>query len=138
MHLRDELLKAIVEVFTIRKLSPENSQYTSKSIAWVDFPRGIRIGCDRNTHAPVFEFGDQKAEAKLVTQLQRKSPTKSERTTQTSASTGQQGKGETQVYLEPEHTEPANDIFRFADLADQDYGKWSSISLEDLRTRFAV
>jgi hypothetical protein len=144
IEIRDELLKAIIEVFTIRNVAPEIWQEHSREATFsqdYDFPRGIRIGCDHNSKLPIFEFDTQEAEKQFLEQLQR--TLGSTRQTNSAMETENvEGTilGDPADIVTSAHTPVAASEagFTFADLHDQSRGKWSSISLQDLDIRFAV
>jgi hypothetical protein len=154
MKIRNELLKAIIEVFTIGKAAPEALQDMSSQGNLernYDFPTRIRIGCDQETNKPIFEFESEEVEKQFLEHLQQTLNTERAQevsearldsenventTSEPAPSKVQEDKAR---YRHGSATE--SDIaadFTFADLKDQGHGKWSSISLEDLHVRFAV
>jgi hypothetical protein len=160
MEIRDELLKAIIEVFTIRKASPETWRGISGRAALDhsdDFPKGIRIGCDQNTNQPIFEFESENVEKRFLEHLRRICNPAPEPSAIEASEAGREPDGfehkvveplqampieesdsQAQAHQGPAETEPSVATFSFADLLDQTRGKWSSINLKDLDIKFAV
>jgi hypothetical protein len=85
------------------------------------FPHGVRIGSNAATGKPIFEFGNAHDESTIVTDA-----------------TSGAAVAEAVQAAEESTSLPQKASFVFADLQDQAQGKWSSISLEDLKVRFAV
>ncbi|KIW08499.1 uncharacterized protein PV09_01394 [Verruconis gallopava] len=135
IKIRDELLKAIVEVFTIKKAAPD-AWKTRLRQATVDdaelFPRGIRIGSDPHTKELVLEFENGEVEKQFSDHLQRTINSESQRAREEISDTGSSTAEAAQA------TQSSSEDFAFADLRSESYGKWSSISLEDLGVRFAI
>jgi hypothetical protein len=137
IQIRDELLKSIIEVYTMERDFPQHQPITSRVIPDVlKFPDGVRIGSDARTGDPIFEL-PEKGEAAFVRELRSAenndlaAPSDAESTRSELAAPSAEEKNEAN-FISPQ---PA---FTFADLKDPSAGKWSSISLENLDFRFAV
>lgn len=129
MQIRDELLKSIIEVYTIE--GDASRLLSSVTPDVLKFPGEVRIGSDVRTGEPIFNLHGEGGAAFM--QLL-------EDVSETPLAPGRDNEFAARV---AEDTNEANLItptpaFAFADLEDPSAGKWSSISLDNLDFRFAV
>lgn len=135
-HIRDELLRSVVEIFTIKNAFPENWQSLVNQGFFPPagrFPNGVRIGCDNASREPIFEFESAEAEKMFFSEIRKSLEIDGK---------AESGEDLNEVRSAPESNEAnfatTTSDFTFADLEDQSKGIWSSISLDDLPVRFAV